>query len=305
MSSRRVQIARAIAICRVLAACCVVLTTNCCGCNRVSEDLGSARAGHLDIREMSDANLRSKEAVILIDDVAQQEPVEVTTTSDTTADAIPQSEPLCEKVTLPQHGQGCNKLGQLRCTNAGAGLTSLMMKFCHRPNALECQTNSDGTMSWQQVSCSHKVPDSKCGQKASCMIWGDAHVCQPTLFNGEGTINLGTVTQDVPITQVCPESSGWGACTGTIRRCTTLASLGPLAAETQKGYGECGKFLEQGQYIFYTEACNKEIVCECKTGANQPGPCSKVIYFTGCAKDALPNQPKCQETCKDVGAPGY
>ncbi len=226
------------------------------------------------------------------------------------ASAVASSEPLCVKDTLPESGQLCANLGEIRCTNAGAMLSKGGLKFCFRPHSVVCVAGSDGLAVWQLAPCASVVPDSKNCREPSCMIWGSDHLCQPTLLDPQGAkVKYGVQYYEeiaMSTTRTCPNDVGWQHCAGpAVEKCTTLSDLKDLAAPTEAAYGECGKYLKKGSYILYAEICAGELTCPPKTGPSADGSGTSAYFKTTCTIDPATKQPVCQKTCKDVGAPGY
>ncbi len=220
-------------------------------------------------------------------------------------------DPLCE-LDLPTPGEPCAKIGEIRCTNAGAFVSTLGAGFCSRPNYLVCEPDEAGKQSWRIDSCESATPTVAfgCG-KPSCMIWGAAHRCQPTTFHGEGTNpTVGGTKISYGGTVVCPNMHGVTNCGGSyVEGCRSLEELGPLAADVKAHFPKCGQYLDMGYYIFPTVPCGyKALSCPCKNKNPPPPPapmCAKTEYILQCFVDPADNQPKCQKTCKAVGAEGY
>ena len=230
--------------------------------------------------------------------------------SQTPDAADAQLNPMCQ-LELPLPGQPCLKVGEIRCTNLGAFASTLGAGFCARPNFVECSADSNGQNLWKMGDCAALAPvvPSGCG-KPSCMIWGTIHRCQPTQFDGSDDAVVGGIKISYGGTAVCPNMHGLTTCGGSyVEGCRSLEELGPIAADVKAHFPKCGQYLDLGYYIFPIVPCGyKALSCPCKNKKPPPPPapmCAKTEYILQCFVDPADSQPKCQQTCKDVGAEGY
>jgi len=223
-------------------------------------------------------------------------------------------DPVCV-ADLPVAGEPCAKVGEIRCTNLGAAESQqTLYKFCARPNFVRCATTERGKAAWQLEACPGPVKgDTTChavGQ--SCLIWKGEHFCSPTHFDLESPnsrITLIGKTFGLGFTKACPNHYGKVECLGGefVSSCTTLAETGELAADLTKAFGKCAEYAKKIPLLLPSKICLEDLKCPCiKPPGAPPGPWPcKIDYQTACMSDPATGQPRCQETCKEVGAPGY
>jgi hypothetical protein len=86
-----------------------------------------------------------------------------------------------------------------------------------------------------------------------------------------------------------------------------LGTVGDFAPALEEAYGYCAQYLKDARYYLPIAYCLENLHCpsKCPMGVDCKNQNIKTEYVTQCMIDPVTNQPRCQETCKDVGAPWY
>lgn len=247
------------------------------------------------------------------------------------------------KTDLPKPGGSCDKLGEIRCTNYGAGEAVALksVKICNRPYYVECKPAHKGGPIWTIARCpgtggSNPIPHDPCGSIITCYEEGTTSLgCVPMgvrLSGGQPPKNLLKGAKPVPATQGmwiqrCVSTNTLkqylpGAppvCSaGGQSQCLTIDELGTFKSDYLKAAGACAKYLETGYWFFPLEVCASTLTCpaknsKCSLPMYKDNPGCKEYFQPKCWDDKLDKpfrdpdtgEIRCMKDCEEVGAPGY
>ena len=216
---------------------------------------------------------------------------------DAAADTTAATDPICAD-SLPEPGQPCSTNGAQRCTNVGAFSKLLNFKMCWRPNSVICLVDpATGQLTWQLKPC----PTSE----TACAFYG--YVCMEAQSGAKCVVkglNAQIGGEEPVAPAVCGANEGAKLCHGrAVAQCLKFTAVAaPAAAWINKVLGKCAALLPNDvPYLFPIDNCNDPPVIECMNKATADKPAIAVPFLRKCILDPESKEPRCAETCKDLG----
>lgn len=207
---------------------------------------------------------------------------------------------------MPMPGEPCSKVGEIRCSDAGAVPGPYpgpqwskvpAQKVCIRPTRVECKAGTAGS-TWAALPCG--APANKCGSEDTyavlgCVEYSDGPQCAP--FSELG----------LPLCY--PDEVGQVSCLWTgsegMYRCQKWSEPVADAIAEGKKQGDWAKkaaCCPDCRYWLLYKSCPGQFMCQC--AVMNPETCNAVfgsaIGLSYCMSDPNGANPTCATTCADM-----